>query len=461
MELTPALTIQRKRDGKELTAKQIKDFIQGIATGDVTDYQATAFLMATFFKGMTLDETVALTEAMLASGERYDLSLIPGMKVDKHSTGGVGDKVSLLLAPLAAACGLKVPMMAGRGLGHTGGTLDKLEAIPGYQVKLSRTVFEKTLSDFGCAIIGQSDTMVPADKKLYALRDVTATVECIPLIVSSILSKKLAEGATGIIHDIKVGNGAFMKTRDQARRLAKIMIQVGDKMGLKSRALLTDMSQPLGCTAGNAIEVAECIAVLRGSKKYLDHYLHCTDSTSESCTTELKELTIQLCAHMLDIGGIVKSIAEGRKLAHAKLADGSAWKKFEELVVAQGGSLESIRHPEKLVKASHKIVWTAKKRGFLSKINTETVGRILVELGGGRNKATDTVDAGVGMKFHKKLGSSLKAGDPLVTVWANPKSENILHALENRFQDAIEISAIRKTVPRLVLEVVTSSKKKN
>lgn len=467
MELTPALTIQRKRDGKELSARQIRDFIQGLSTGEVTDYQATAFLMATYFKGMTLDETVALTEAMLDSGERYDFSRLPGMKVDKHSTGGVGDKVSLILAPLAAACGLKVPMMAGRGLGHTGGTLDKLESIPGYSVKLPRAQFEKMVSEIGCSIIGQSDTMVPADKKLYSLRDVTATIECIPLIVASILSKKLAEGATGLVYDIKVGNGAFMKTRDQAKRLAKTMILVGEKMGLKSRALLTDMNQPLGCTAGNAIEIAECIAVLRGSKKYLNHYLHLTssasaasDKLSEGCSTELKELTLQLCAHMLDVGGVVGTLAEGRKLAAAKLADGSAWKKFEDIVSAQGGSLDVIRHPEKLVKASHKVVWTANKRGFLSKIDTESVGRILVELGGGRAKATDRIDPGVGIKFHRKLGAQVKSGEPLVTVWVNPKSAPLLNALENRFQQAVEITATRKAVPKLVLEIVSGAKKK-
>ncbi|OFZ69720.1 MAG: thymidine phosphorylase, partial [Bdellovibrionales bacterium RIFOXYD1_FULL_44_7] len=359
--VTPALIIQKKRDGKELTRQEIHSFIKGISTGEVADYQATAFLMAVYFQGMSLDETVALTEAMLESGEKYDLSHIPGPKVDKHSTGGVGDKVSLILAPLAASCGLKVPMMSGRGLGHTGGTLDKLESISGFNVRLSRKEMESVLAEVGCVMIGQSETIVPADKKLYALRDVTGTVECIPLIVASILSKKVAEGTEGLVLDVKVGNGAFMKSKNEAKQLAKTLTQVAKKMGLKCRAVLTNMNQPLGYAVGNSLEVLESIEVLRNER--------CRDiaviqqSAADITSCDLKELTVQLCAHMLDIAGVVKNLNEGRKLAHSKILDGSAWKVFQELVKIQGGSVEEVLEPKKLRLAPITTTWKAKKRG--------------------------------------------------------------------------------------------------
>lgn len=438
MPVTPAWVIQKKRDGEELSKLEIRDFIEGILSGEVADYQATAFLMAVYFRGMTLDETVGLTEAMLNSGERYDLKHIPGPKVDKHSTGGVGDKTSLILAPLAAACGLKVPMMSGRGLGHTGGTLDKLEAIPGFNVNLDRAQFESVLSSVGCAMIGQTANVAPADKKLYALRDVTGTVECIPLIVASILSKKLSEGTEALVFDVKVGNGAFMKTKDQAKRLAKMLILVSKKLGVPARALLTDMNQPLGCTAGNAIEVKECISILRNEK------------IADRCSMDLKELTIQLCAHMLDLGRVTKNLAEARKLARARLADGSAWSYFEKLVTAQGGSLEHVQHPEKLAEAPVEFKFLAKKRGFLKHMDTQAVGRLLVEMGGGRKKVTDSVDPGVGMIFHKKLGTKLSPGDLVMTVHA-PEGFDLAD-LESKLSDAIEISGARKPVSKLILE---------
>jgi pyrimidine-nucleoside phosphorylase len=435
--LTPAWVIQRKRDGHPLSSDELHYFIRGLLNGDVADYQATAFLMAVFFRGMNPEETVGLTEIMLNSGERYNLSHIPGPKVDKHSTGGVGDKTSLILAPLAAACGLKVPMMSGRGLGHTGGTLDKLESIPGFSTSMDRAGFESVLSNVGCAMIGQTDRVAPADKKLYALRDVTGTVECIPLIVASILSKKISEGTEGLVFDVKVGSGAFMKTKDQAKRLAKMLIQVSKKLGVPARALLTDMSQPLGYAVGNAVEVRECIAIMRNEK--------CADSSMD-----LKELTIQLCAHMLDLGRVTKNLVEGRKLARAKLADGSAWKFFEKLVEAQGGSLDAIRHPEKLPQAPLKYVFKAGKRGYVKTMDTEALGRLLVEMGGGRKKVTDSVDPGVGMIFHRKLGVKLQSGDAIATVFA-PSGFDLAH-LESKLTDAIEISGQRKPVPKLVLE---------
>ncbi len=434
----PAWLIQKKRDGKELTADEIRDFIRGITRGDVADYQATAFLMATYLRGMTANETVALTEAMLHSGEVYDLSNIPGIKVDKHSTGGVGDKVSIILAPLAAACGVTVPMMAGRGLGHSGGTIDKLEAIPGFQTELSRERFDQQLLSTGCAIIGQSGRIAPADKKLYALRDVTATIECIPLIVASILSKKIAAGVQGLVMDVKCGNGAFMKTPKQAMVLAQTIVKVGRKMGLKARALVTNMNQPLGYSAGNSIEIHESIQILKN------------ETLDDLGSGDLKELTVLLCAHMLELAGRVKTLAEGRKLAHKKLADGSAWAKFQEMVKAQGGSLDSILSPALgLPLAPKSIVYTAKKRGYVTEMDTQALGRLLVDLGGGRRQVTDSVDFGASLIFHNKLGARVAAGDPLVTVHGATEKVGSI-PLAARLDDAITVSGTRKPVPKLV-----------
>jgi len=439
---SPAWTIQKKRDGEELSSAEIHAFIKGLATGDVADYQATAFLMAVFFRGMSLGETVALTEAMLASGERYDLSSISGPKIDKHSTGGVGDKVSLILAPLAAACGLKVPMMSGRGLGHSGGTLDKLESIQNFDVRLSRERFEEELKLIGCSMIGQSATIAPADKKLYALRDVTATVECIPLIVASILSKKIAEGSDALVFDVKVGSGAFMKTRESALKLGRTLSQVSKKMGLKARVLLTDMNQPLGYAVGNSLEMIESIQVLRDQ------------TPDELASGDLKELTIQLCAQMLELGGLARNTVDGRKLAHSKLTNGSAWKVFEEMVRFQGGSIEQIRNTALLPKTSKTVQWKAKKRGFIAKINTEAVGRLLVELGGGRKQAADTIDPAVGLVFHRKLGAKVANGEPIVTAHIPENADKTrLFELEAMFQGAVEISRARKPVPKLIIEL--------
>ncbi|MCM2278767.1 MAG: thymidine phosphorylase [Oligoflexia bacterium] len=442
--INPAWIIQKKRDGKELSEKEIRDFISGVASGQVPDYQATALLMAVFFRGMSLDETVALTRAMLESGQRYDLSDVPGAKVDKHSTGGVGDKVSLILAPLAAACGIKVPMMSGRGLGHSGGTLDKLESIQGFDVKLTYEQFKAVLKQVGCAMIGQSETIAPADKKLYSLRDVTGTVECIPLIVASILSKKLAEGTDALVLDVKVGSGAFMKTREQARKLARALSQVARKMNLPCRALLTDMSQPLGYAVGNSLEVAESIAILRDRKE------------KDLSSADLRELTVQLCAHMLDLGKAARNLSDARKLAQKRLADGSAWNVFEQLVSTQGGSLEQVRDPSRLPRSARTLTWDAKKKGYLGRMDTEAIGRILVELGGGRRKASDSIDAGVGLIFHKKLGGRVVAGEPLVTVHAPAEAQGgpDLDALRARFEEAVEITGARKPVPKLIFEQI-------
>lgn len=440
---TPSLIIQKKRDGKELKKDELHQFIQGLSSGAVADYQAAAFLMAVYFRGMSLQETVALTEAMLESGEHYDLSEVRGPKVDKHSTGGVGDKVSLILAPLAAACGLKVPMMSGRGLGHSGGTLDKLESIRGFNVNLTRDQFIQILGRVGCAMTGQTATIAPADKKLYALRDVTGTVECIPLITASILSKKLAEGTKALVLDVKVGSGAFMKTPAQARKLAKTLIQVAKIMKLPCRAVLTSMNQPLGYAVGNAVEVRESIEILKNEK------------SMDLCSADLKELTIHLCAEMLCLGKLVKNLTEGRRMAHSRLADGSAWKVFQELVKAQGGDplqIQTLSGQNGLALAPRAVVWKAKKRGYLCKMNTEELGKILIELGGGRKKTSDLVDPSVGMIFHKKLGNKVQIGEPLITVFSQEKTN--LAPLEQQFNASIEISRARKPVPQLILETL-------
>lgn len=436
MSLHPAVLIQKKRDGHALTDKEIRFLIDGIANGSIPDYQAAAFLMATYFKLMTPDETVSLTRAMVESGDRYDFADIPGAKVDKHSTGGIGDKVSLILAPLAAACGLVVPMMAGRGLGFTGGTLDKLESIAGFDVKLSKEKFRECLERVGCAIIGQSETICPADRKLYALRDVTGTIECVPLICGSILSKKIAEGTQVLILDVKVGSGAFMRKKDEAKKLARALITVAKKSGLSCRALITNMDQPLGNTVGNALEVVECIEMMKTGTGALD----------------LKEVTLQLCAHMLEAGKVVKTLAQGRKLALEKLQNGSAWKKFQEMVEFQGGSLKQIHDPSLLPRAARVVEWKAPKKGYLVGMNASEIGQMLVDLGGGRRKTSDSVDPSVGFVFHKKLGARVAAGDSIVT--AHLPTGVDAGEYEKRFWAALEIRSERKAVPKLVADVI-------
>ena len=432
--------IQKKRDEIQLTAEEIRFFVAGAVKGEVPDYQIAAFLMATYFTGMTFEETAALTLAMVETGEQYHLGSIKGPKVDKHSTGGIGDKVSLILAPLAAVCGLKVPMMAGRGLGHTGGTIDKLESIPGYKAVLTKEEFTKIIQEVGCAIISQSATIAPADRKFYALRDVTATIECIPLITSSILSKKIAEGAQSLVMDIKVGNGAFMKSKTEAVTLAKTLRAVAKKAGVELRATLSNMDQPLGYAAGNSIEVYECIEVLRDE----------TMNPYGLASTDLKELTIHLCAQMLEVGKVVKNLADGRKLATAKLKDGSAWKKFKEMIAAQGGDVKSLDEPWRFIQAEKIVELKALKKGYVTEIQSEAIGRTLIALGGGRNKTNEPIDHSVGIFFHKKLGSMVKPNDTLVTIFA--KNNTDLALIENQIRESIKISSAKKLAPKLILE---------
>ncbi|HET9451730.1 MAG TPA: thymidine phosphorylase [Aggregicoccus sp.] len=400
--MQPYELIKTKRDGGKLYAADIRAFIAAYTQGSVPDYQMAALCMAVFFRGMDAEELGAWTRAMLHSGEVLDLSEVPGIKVDKHSTGGVGDKVSLSLAPLAAACGVPVPMISGRGLGHTGGTLDKLESIPGFRVNLPVSDYRRLVRDVGCCLIGQTAQIAPADKKLYALRDVTATVDCIPLIASSIMSKKMAEGIDALVLDVKVGSGAFMKTPEQARTLARTMIGIGREMGRKVTALLTDMEQPLGRSVGNALEVVEAVEMLRG--KAPEDYTECT---------------LALTAEMLVLGGKARTASEARERLLRAVADGSAVEKLKEIVAAQGGDPRAIDDYARLPQARATQDVVAQASGFVTAIDTEAVGLAAVALGAGRRTTDSVIDPAVGFTLLRKVGERVQAGEPLVRVHYN------------------------------------------
>ena len=388
--------IVKKRDGSDLAAEEIDFLVRGFTSGEIPDYQFAALLMAIIFKGMNPAETARLTRAMIDSGDVIDLSGIPGPLVDKHSTGGVGDKISLVLAPLAAACGVRVPMMSGRSLGHTGGTLDKLESIPGYRTDLSPARFRRALEETGYAMIGQSETIVPADRRMYALRDVTGTVESIPLITASILSKKFAEGAQSLVLDVKCGSGAFMKTHEQARGLAQSLVATCAGLGRTAAAVITDMDQPLGRKIGNFLEVEESIDCLRGTGP-----------------SEEVDLTCRLAAWMLKLGGVCADLAEGEKLARSRLADGSAWKLFLRNVEYQGGDVEYVLRPEKGPHAGITRPLSARRGGFVSRVDAYKTGVASVILGAGRSRKDDTVLPGVGITLMKLPGEAVAAGDQL------------------------------------------------
>jgi pyrimidine-nucleoside phosphorylase len=398
--------IHAKREGRAIPPDAIAALVDGFTRGEVPDYQMAAFCMAVFFRGMDDAEVRALTEAMLRSGDVLDLSDIPGAKVDKHSTGGVGDKVSLALAPLAAACGVKVPMISGRGLGHTGGTLDKLEAIPGFRVDLPVERYRALVRDVGACLIGQTERLAPADRKLYALRDVTATVESIPLIAGSIMSKKLAEGIDALVLDVKVGSGAFMKRIEDARALARTLAALGRGMGKRVTALLTSMDQPLGNAVGNALEVAEVVALLRGGGP-----------------ADLREVTVALTAEMLVLGGVAPDVAAGRAAVEAAIADGRGLAKLEEIVTAQGGDAAAVRDPGRLPRAAGSYPVPAPAGGFVEAIDTEALGLAAVALGAGRARVEDRVDPAVGLAVHKKLGDPVERGEPLCVVFHGARSE--------------------------------------
>ncbi len=435
--MRPYELIKAKRDGRALSREQIIEFMDGYTDGSVADYQMAAMCMAIFFKGLSAEELGAFARAMLESGDIMDLSHIPGVKVDKHSTGGVGDKVSLSLAPLAAACGVPVPMISGRGLGHTGGTLDKLESIPGFKVDLDGATYEKLVLEVGACLIGQTAKIAPADKKLYALRDVTATVDCIPLIASSIMSKKLAEGIDALVLDVKVGSGAFMKSLDDARTLARTMIQIGGEMDKQVTALLTDMDQPLGRTVGNSLEVKEAVEMLRGE-----------------APADYTELTLALTAEMLVLGEKAADEAEAREKLQKVIRDGSAEKKLKQIVKAQGGDDRVISDLSRLPRAKSTATVTAQASGFVASIDSEAVGLAGMLLGAGRARADAGIDHAVGFVLEKKRGDAVKAGEALVTVHFN--RDEALGEVEKRIRAAYQIASSAPASKPLVLERLTS-----
>ena len=391
--------LRKKRDGWALDRGEIDAFVQGVTAGAWPDYQAAALLMAIVLRGMNADETTHLTRAMVHSGQQLDWSDFPGPKVDKHSTGGVGDKSSLILAPLAAACGCIVPMMSGRGLGHTGGTLDKLESIPGFRVHLSLDEFRAAVKRVGCALIGQTREIAPADKILYSLRDVTATVESIPLITASIMSKKIAEGIDGLVMDVKCGRGAFMKSHAEARALAQSLVATGETNGVRTEAVLTAMDVPLGRAIGNALEVRECIDTLRGDGPH-----------------DLESLSIELAARMLQLGGLVSSLEEAQSKVGEALSSGRALEKFREVIVCQGGDPRVIDDVGRLPTAPNQLVLHADRTGHVAKIHADLVGTASMVLGAGRDRVEDSIDPAVGVVIRARPGEFVKMGEAIGEV---------------------------------------------
>ena len=394
--------IRKKRDSGEHSREEIDFLVSGYTRGEIPDYQMAAWLMAVWLRGMSGSETASLTEAMLYSGEVLDLSDLPGKKVDKHSTGGIGDKTSLILAPIVAAGGLTVPMISGRGLGHTGGTLDKLESIPGFNVNLSLAQFRHVLKECGMGLIGPTKEIAPADKKLYALRDATSTVENIGLICGSIMSKKLAEGIDALVLDVKTGSGAFMKREEDAVNLAEVMIETGKRVGKKVISLITDMDQPLGRAAGHANEIAECIEVLNGGGP-----------------ADVRELSLELSAWMFYLGERTKNVEEGRSLAETMIATGQAKEKFKQGIRLQGGDPRVVDEPGRLSQPRSHVQVLSAAAGYVCATNCEHFGIALATLGGGREKKEDAIDHGVGLQFHKRIGDRVEQGEPLATIGYN------------------------------------------
>ena len=437
--MRPQDVIRRKRDGQHLTREEIAFFIAGVTRGTIADYQISALLMAIYLNGMNDAEQEMLTEEMLHSGSTLDFSAIGKPKADKHSTGGVGDKTSLLIAPMVAACGVCVPMISGRGLGHTGGTLDKLESIPGYRVDLSAGEFEQVLKSVGYAMSGQTKELAPADKKMYALRDATATVEAIPLIVASIISKKGAAGLDAMVIDVKVGSGAFMREEDRARALAHALVRTGNSCGIRTRALLTDMNQPLGRAVGNSLEVKECIELLRGE--------------AEEGARPVLDLSVELSAHMLVLSHVDDSLEAARERLGQILASGAALECFRKNVAAQGGESRVCDDPAKflpLVRESFKV--ESPRSGFVNTINTAEVGHAIAAIGGGRVRIDDAIDPAVGFIAETKIGDRVSAAAPLGTIFCRDESK--AREAAKRIQAAYEISDEPAEIPLLVREVI-------
>jgi pyrimidine-nucleoside phosphorylase len=427
--------IHRKRDGEELSAAEIAFLVEGYTRGEIPEYQMSAFLMATFFAGMSDREVSALTEAMIRSGESVDLSEIPGVKVDKHSTGGVGDKTSLISAPLAAAAGVVVPMMSGRALGHTGGTLDKLESIPGFRTDLTVDEMKAQLAKTGLAFIGQSPEVAPADGRMYSLRDSTATVESIPLIASSIMSKKIAEGVDAVVLDVKVGSGAFMKKQVEARRLAQMMVGIGRRVDRRVQALITDMNQPLGYAIGNALEVMEVSQTLQNAGP-----------------SDLTRLSLELAARMIFLGRITKSLEEAREVAQQKLLDGSGYRKLKEVIAAQGGNPQVLDRFDMLPNATGAREITSPRGGYISAIEAESIGNASQMIGAGRDTKEDAIDPAVGVILEVKVGQKVEAGSVLCRLYYT--NEERLEEAADMVEDAFRISQSAPEERELILEVV-------
>lgn len=427
--------IQRKREGEELSAEEITSLVEGYTRDEIPDYQISAFLMATYFSGMSDHEVTALTQCMLGSGETLDLSGVPGVKVDKHSTGGVGDKTSLIAAPLAAAAGVVVPMVSGRALRHTGGTLDKLESIPGFRTNLTVDELRDHLVRYKLAFIGQTSEIAPADGKLYALRDATATVDSIPLIASSIMSKKLAEGLDAMVLDVKVGSGAFMKRQVDARRLAQMMVGLARRMDKRAQALITDMNQPLGYAVGNALEIMEVSQVLLNAGP-----------------TDLTRLSLELAARMIYLGKVTPSLDEARELAQAKLLDGSGYRKFKEVIEAQGGNPQVLDRFELLPNATGVREIASPRAGYVSAIDAEDIGLASSMIGAGRDRKDDVIDPAVGVILEVKTGQKVDAGAVLCRIYYT--RDERLEDASQMVEDAFRISAQPPDSRELILEVV-------
>lgn len=428
--------IAKKRDGGMLTREEIAFAVNGYVDGSVPDYQMSALLMAIYLRGMTDEETAVLTDVMAHSGDMVDLSAIQGVKVDKHSTGGVGDKTTLVIAPIVAACGVRIAKMSGRGLGHTGGTIDKMEAVPGTRTALTQEEFFRQVNEIGISVIGQSGKIAVADKKMYALRDVTATVGCIPLIASSIMSKKLAAGSDAILLDVTMGNGAFMKNLEDATELARQMVAIGTANGRKVAALITDMDKPLGKNIGNSLEVAESMAVLQGKGP-----------------ADLTEVCLQLAANMLVLAGR-GDLPACRAMAEGVIRDGTAFVKCCQMFAAQGGDVSVLKDPSGFPKAKYSYELTARETGYIVENDVEKIGNASVLLGAGRIKKEDSIDFAAGITMHKKLGDAVKAGESICTFYANDPA--LFAAAEEMYRGGLVIGPEKPHVPPLIYARVTA-----
>lgn len=428
--------IEKKRDGLQLTTEEIYYFIKGYTNNDIPDYQISALLMAIYLQGMTDEEQAILTQAMVESGDEIDLSLIEGIKVDKHSTGGVGDKVSIVLAPLVASLGVPVAKMSGRGLGHTGGTIDKLESIPGFHVEITNDDFISLVNKNKLAVIGQSGNLTPADKKIYALRDVTGTVDSIPLIASSIMSKKIASGADAIVLDVKTGTGAFMKELPEAKKLAQAMVEIGNNVGKKTMAIISDMSQPLGYAVGNALEIKEAIDTLKGEGP-----------------DDLTELCLTLGSQMVTLGKPNISLIEAKEKLRDHLNNGVAFDRFKTFIKDQGGDVEVAKHPELLPQAPFKMDLLAEKSGTVSEIIANDIGTAALHLGAGRFRKDTIINPAVGIVLQKKIGDHVKEGEPLLTIHSSEKN---ISSIKQSLKESILIDDEKHDSPTLIYDFITS-----